>query len=213
LSVRLTLSYPVSANRYWATRVVKPKSGGAPIAVTYPTPEAKAYREEVTLRAREAGVREPLEGRLSLELFLYPRRPQDWERRMRKWGETWDDSVQCIDLGNCEKVLSDALQGTVIVNDSAFRRIVLERMEPDDLGARVEAVITAAQPQGQRQADLLPPETPPLPRAEALLRRLLLLGFERSEIDGLLWMHPAGVSVGAAAGRELELQLMEYLPA
>lgn len=112
-TVRLTLPYAISANRYWATRVVKPKSGGPPIAVTYPTAEAKAYKEEVALRARAAGVREPLQGRLSLELVLYPHRPQDWERRMRKLGEHWDDSVQCIDLGNCEKVLSDALQGVV----------------------------------------------------------------------------------------------------
>lgn len=212
-AVRLTLPYAISANRYWATRVVSPKGGGRAIAMTYVTPEAKAYREEVALRAKAAGVREPLQGRLSLELSLYPNRPQDWERRMRKLGEHWDDSVQCIDLGNCEKVLSDALQGTVIANDSAFRRIVLERMEPDELGARVEAVITAAEPQGPRQAGLLPPEPPPVPRAEALLRRLLLLGFERSEIDGLMWLHPAGVSVGAAAGREIELQLMEFLPA
>lgn len=135
-SLTLVLPYPVSSNRYWAHRVVKPK-GGKPMALVYVTPEAKEYRERVALIVRSAGVRLPITGRVRLRAELYPSRPQDWQRRMRKLGETWDDSVQCIDLGNAEKVMSDALQGIVIADDCMFRRIVLDRMEPDDKGARL----------------------------------------------------------------------------
>lgn len=137
--IHLTLPYPISANRYWATRVVptKPK----PRAMTYVTEEAKAYKTAVGLLAKAAGIREPYDGRIALTLRLYPNRPQDWARRARRDPYTWDDTVQCIDLGNCEKVLSDALNGVAWVDDNKHRRIVLERMEPDDRGPRVEVEI------------------------------------------------------------------------
>jgi crossover junction endodeoxyribonuclease RusA len=48
-----------------------------------------------------------------------------------------------MDLGNCEKVLSDALNGIAWLDDKQLRRIVLERCEPDDRGARVEIEIDA----------------------------------------------------------------------
>ena len=152
--IRLTLPYPISANRYWASRVIKAKATGKWMALTYITPEAKAYREEVALRVRVAGVREPLAGRVVLTIDLFPHRPQDWQTRMRKLGEAWDDSVQCIDLGNAEKVLSDALQGCAIGNDRGFWRIELNRREPDAAGARVEVTL-APLAVASRQADLL----------------------------------------------------------
>ena len=140
-SITLTLPYPISANRYWATRTVTPK-GGRAMALTYVTPEAKAFKEQVQLLARAAGVRAPILGRVQLEIKLYPHRPLDWQKRMRLAGAAWDDSVQCIDLGNAEKVLSDALKDVVMEDDKWIRRIVSERMEPDGQ-ARVVVTITA----------------------------------------------------------------------
>lgn len=154
--IQLTLPYPCSANRYWASRVIKAKASGKWMAMTYITPEAKAYREQVALIAASAGIRAPLVGRVELLLQLYPHRPLDWKTRMRKLGAAWDDTVQCIDLGNAEKVLSDALQGVVIGDDKTFRRIVLERMEPDDGGGRVVATIRSIAVH-QPQASLLEP--------------------------------------------------------
>lgn len=149
--IRLTLPYPISANRYWAHRVVK--IAGRWAAMTYTTPEARAYKQQVALIARAAGIRQQLTGRLLLMVDLYPHRPLDWEKRARKLGEDWDDSVQCIDLGNCEKVLSDALQGSVIENDRSFRRIELERREPD---GEARVVVTVRPIVVRRaQADLL----------------------------------------------------------
>jgi crossover junction endodeoxyribonuclease RusA len=107
------------------------------MAMTYVTPEAKTYRDAVAAIAKQSGLVAPLSGRIRLTAELFPHRPLDWERRMRKLGETWDDSVQCIDLGNAEKVMSDALQGIVFADDCMYRRIVLDRMEPDALGARL----------------------------------------------------------------------------
>ena len=134
--VRLTLPYPPSANRYWRTAVVGRR------AMVHLSSEAKAYREDVAWRARLAGVA-PIAGRVALTVRLFPHRPQDWQRRQRKDPEGWDDTVQCLDLGNCEKVLSDALNGVAWVDDKQHRRIVLERCTPDEHGARLEVEIEA----------------------------------------------------------------------
>lgn len=137
----LTLPYPISANRYWATRVIKPKGTHNYRAMTYVTKEAEDYRREVGAIASAAGLSSATPGRVVLHVQLYPNRPQDWAKRARKDPDTWDDTVMCIDLGNCEKVLSDALNGIAWADDKQLRRIVLERMEPDDKGARLEVVI------------------------------------------------------------------------
>jgi crossover junction endodeoxyribonuclease RusA len=134
--IELTLPYPISANRYWASRVIKAKATGKWMALTYVTPEAKAYREQCAWAASRV-ISKPFSGRIQCEVQLYPNRPQDWGRRVRKFGALWDDTVQCIDLGNAEKVMSDALQGIVFADDCMYRRIVLDRMEPDEHGARL----------------------------------------------------------------------------
>ena len=43
----------------------------------------------------------------------------------------WDDSVQCMDLDNAQKVLFDAMEGIVYANDNLIRRIEGERAVPD----------------------------------------------------------------------------------
>lgn len=137
--IELTFPYPVSANRYWRSFVPRGKSR----AIVTVSDEAKAYKAEVAWRARLAGIREPLTGRVGLLVRLYPARPQDWAKRSAKNPDCWDDDVRCLDLGNVEKVLSDALNGVAWADDKQLRRIVLERCEPDEKGARVEVEITA----------------------------------------------------------------------
>lgn len=135
MSVTLTLPYPISANRYWRALTINGH------AAMVPTKEAKAYKADVGWRAKLAGIRAPLAGRMSLQVRLFPARPQDWAKRAQRNPDGWDDDVRCIDLGNCEKVLSDALNGVAWVDDKQLRRILLERCEPDDRGARIEVVI------------------------------------------------------------------------
>ncbi len=132
----LTLPYPVSANRYWRSFVPR----GGKRAVTVVSDEAKEYRTAVGLLAKTQGMRIPLDGRVELTLRLYPARPQDWAKRAQRNPDTWDDDVRCIDLGNAEKVLCDALNGIAWIDDKQLRRISLERCEPDG-EARVEVTI------------------------------------------------------------------------
>lgn len=121
----LSLPYPISANRYWRTRV----KGN--LAMTYVSAEAKAYKQEVGWLAKAAGVRKPIAGRVSVDIRLYPKRPLDWARRAAKDPLCWDDTVQCLDLDNARKVLYDALTGVVFEDDSWVREDSGKRMEPD----------------------------------------------------------------------------------
>jgi crossover junction endodeoxyribonuclease RusA len=151
--ITLTLPYPISANRYWATRVIAPKGGGRPMAMTYVTPDAKTYRDEVLRIALAAGIVNPMPGRVAIAVQLFPHRPLDYAKRMRTLGAAWDDGVQCLDLDNANKVLLDSLKGVAIEDDKWVRQLSSERMEPDG-EARVVVRITqlaVAQP----QADLL----------------------------------------------------------
>lgn len=146
--IELVLPYPLSSNRYWKAITIPGRTMMAP------SKEAKAYKAEVGYRARQAGIRTPLLGRISLHLMLYPQRPQDWARRARINPHAWDDDVRCIDLGNAEKVLSDALNGIAWHDDKQHRRILLERMEPDG-DARVVVRITPMALMQAPQGDLL----------------------------------------------------------
>lgn len=137
-TIKLTLPYPVSANRYWRTYM--PKGFSAP--VTTLSAEAKDYKAAVRHLAKQAGVREPIACRVQIDYTLYPKRPQDWERRAAKNPLHWDDTVQCIDLDNAQKVLLDALKGVVIQDDGwQVRRIHAERGVPDG-EARIVVVVT-----------------------------------------------------------------------
>jgi crossover junction endodeoxyribonuclease RusA len=148
--IELTLPYPISANRYWRSFVPR----GHTRAIVTLSDEAKAFKNQVGWMCRAAGVREPIAGRVSIEILLYPKRPLDWERRMRKNPLAWDDDVQCLDLDNANKVLLDSLKGIAIDDDRWVRRIVSERMEPDG-EARVVVRITPLALPVTPQAELL----------------------------------------------------------
>lgn len=133
----IVLTLPVlSSNKYWRPARIGNR------ATIVPTKEAKQYKMQVQAIARAAGITEPIKGRTKLEIWLYPHRPLDWQKRQREHGAAWDDTVQCIDLGNCEKVLSDALNGICFEDDSWHREILKKRMEPDGNGYRVVVRIT-----------------------------------------------------------------------
>lgn len=147
--IYLTLPYPVSANRYWNAITIPGRTMMAP------SKEAKAYKAQVQRIATAAGLAAPMSCRVEMWIRLYPARPQDWAKRARLDPATWDDDVRCIDLGNAEKVLADALQGIVYVDDRWIWKQHKERMEPDAKGARVELAIRAMPPRVVPQAQLL----------------------------------------------------------
>lgn len=132
-TVTVILPYPISSNRYWRSYVPR----GHTRAIVVLSDEAKAYKSAVQRIAISAGINEPIKGRVSLSVELYPSRPADWAKRARKDPAKWDDTVQCLDLDNALKVTIDALKNTVIDDDRWVRRIDAQRMAPDEYPARL----------------------------------------------------------------------------
>lgn len=132
----VTLPYPISANRYWRQFTIGKR------VMSAPSSDATKYKRDVALLCRASGVCKPISGRVAIDVRLFPHRPQDWAKRQRLHGATWDDSVQCIDLDNANKVLLDALKGVAIDDDKWVRRLTSERMEPD---GEARVVVTISQ--------------------------------------------------------------------
>lgn len=144
MSIVLTLPV-LSANRYW-----RPVPIGKRVTIV-PTKEAKQYKAQVQAIARAAGLKTPIIGRVKIEVWFYPHRPLDWERRVRKLGPNWDDGVQAIDLDNGNKVLLDALKGMAFEDDRWVFQLLAQRMTPDEKGERMVVRISpipVIQPQG-----------------------------------------------------------------
>lgn len=147
--ITLVLPYPISANVYWRSRVIKAGPGRPQFVSTYVSAEAQAYKAQVAKIAASAGIRSPIFGRVAIAYVLYPHRPLDYKKRMAKDPMFWDDTVQCIDLDNAQKVLLDSLKGVVMDDDKFVREIVARRAEPDGESRLVVTItpIVAAQPQ------------------------------------------------------------------
>ncbi|CAM2143751.1 crossover junction endodeoxyribonuclease RusA [Pararobbsia alpina] len=159
--ITVRLPYPISANRYWRTRVITPKAGRSPIVSTYVSPEAKEFKAIVGEMLRSVGCVRPFTGRVAIAYTLFPNRPQDWKTRQRKHGDGWQDTVQCIDLDNAQKVLLDALKGIAFEDDVWVREITARRAEPDAEGARLVVTITPiVTPQPQTELPIAPPAQP-----------------------------------------------------
>lgn len=107
ITVRLPAA--ISTNRYWRTFR----------GMTVVSKEAKAYKQEAGLRARLAGLREPLTGPVSLVIRMLP--------KLTKKGEA--SKTRC-DLDNILKVAIDSLNGIAYVDDKQVVRILAEIGEP-----------------------------------------------------------------------------------
>jgi crossover junction endodeoxyribonuclease RusA len=107
------MPYPVSANVYW--RHFKGR--------TIVSKEAVAYKARVLSICRMVGVRLIESGPVAVHILLHP--------KMTKSGAA---NKTRIDLGNAEKVLSDALNGIAWTDDKQLERILLEVADPIDGG-------------------------------------------------------------------------------
>jgi len=144
----IVLTLPIfSANRY-----LMPVSRGKHLSIMN-TKEASTYKAEVRAAALAAGFQK-IVGRVKVELWMYPQRPKDWQKRMRKLGAHWDDSVRAIDADNITKLLLDGLKDSAFGDDKTVFQLLVSRMEPDDKPARVVVRISAI-PSAPPQASLI----------------------------------------------------------
>lgn len=119
-AVTLKLPYPVSANRYWRTFAYVARDTKKARAVTAPSDEAKAFKEECGWIAKAAGVRVPFTCHVEIRVRLVPA------------------NKVCMDLDNALKVTIDALKGVVYADDDQIMKITAERADADPTGKRLE---------------------------------------------------------------------------
>lgn len=122
--MKFTLPYPISANRYWRSFVPR----GHSRAIVCVSDEAKAYKNHAGWIAKAAGVTQPLRYNIEMRLTLVPA------------------NGVCMDLDNCLKVAIDSLKGVCYLDDRQVYRIVAERANPDQKGARLEVEIVRYEP-------------------------------------------------------------------
>lgn len=161
----LVLPYPISANRYWRTRVIAAK-GRPPFVSTYVSSEAKDFKADVARRIALARMPK-IEGPFEIAFTLFPHRPLDWATRARRDPNGWQYGVQCIDLDNASKVLLDALKGLLFDDDRWLQRISGTRAIPDQHPERVVVAVRRWEPVPVQPGLALElpalPKSPPMP--------------------------------------------------
>lgn len=136
--IRIEVSYPPSANRYKLPRIIPVRRGSQPAITWYLSKEAKAFKEEVAWRAKQAGIRSPVSGFVRVVLTLIPHQPKDVADRARKDPKLWPLTVQSLDVGNVEKVALDALNGLAWNDDRQIEELIVRRAEPGQQGLVIE---------------------------------------------------------------------------
>lgn len=135
----LTLPKPISANRCWQIIKIGKRM------MNVPTKEAKQYKKDVAAIALQAGIRKPLDGRVQIDMKIFPDRPLDWAKRMAKDPLNWADTVRAFDIDNTMKATFDAMKDILFNDDKFVWALTAQKMEPDEHGARIIVKITKLQ--------------------------------------------------------------------
>ncbi len=112
MTIKLTLPYPVSTNRYWRTAVVNGR------ARTYSSKEANDYRRAVQRLAKAERVKAH-DGDYKIILRVHPK------LTARKTA-----SKVCVDIDNALKVALDALQGVLYHDDKQVKELNVSYGQP-----------------------------------------------------------------------------------
>lgn len=134
--ITITLPYPPSANRYWRSYVPK----GWTRALVVVSEEAKQFKANAGWRAKAAGIREPLQGLIAIELTLHPKLTAASRQRAKRDPNGWDEDAECIDLDNAVKVTLDALKGIAFEDDRRVFQLLARRGLPDGDGKLVVTI-------------------------------------------------------------------------
>lgn len=110
--MKVTLPYPVSANRYW--RSFRGRDGGTVVVLS---DEAQSYKAQVGWLVKAAGLRTPISGLIELRIVLHP---------IQRKTITAKDA-RCMDLDNALKVTIDAMNGIAYSDDGKIRKLTAER--------------------------------------------------------------------------------------
>lgn len=117
--VNIIAPYPISLNKY--LRIFKNR--------TYRTKEANQYKATCVELARKAGVKEPFDGFVEVDIELYPKLT-DSGLKLSKKDPQWMFKVQSIDVDNSLKVLIDAFNTVIYSDDKKIVSLSVKKCVP-----------------------------------------------------------------------------------
>ena len=117
--VNIIAPYPISLNKY--LRIFQNR--------TYRTKEANEYKANCLLLAKQAGVLEPFNEFVVVEIELYPKLT-DTGTKLAKKDSLWMFKVQSIDVDNSLKVLIDSFNKVIYTDDKKIVSLTIKKCIP-----------------------------------------------------------------------------------
>jgi crossover junction endodeoxyribonuclease RusA len=117
--VTLLGPYPISLNKY--LRIVQGRN--------YRTKEANDFKEKFQQLAKNAGVIEPMDGFVEVDIVLYPKMTKTCIKLAKK-DPLYYLKIQCLDVDNCLKVLLDSFNKVIYTDDKKIVKLSIRKGVP-----------------------------------------------------------------------------------
>jgi hypothetical protein len=105
---------------------------------TYTDAKTIDYETHVALKARQAiGASDPLKGALTVFLYLRFAIPPSYSKRRKEACLAGLEYPKRVDIDNCYKSITDAINGIVYVDDSQIVEAHIKKVYAEDAGANV----------------------------------------------------------------------------
>ena len=105
---------------------------------TYTDSKTLEYETHVAMKARQAiGASEPLKGHLTVFLYLRFAVPPSYSKKRRQACLAGEEYPKKVDLDNCYKSITDAINGIVYVDDSQIVQAHITKLYHEVAGANI----------------------------------------------------------------------------
>ena len=117
--VTLLGPYPISLNKY--LRIINNRN--------YRSKEANEFKEKFQLIARNAGITEPMDGYVEVDITIYPKMTKTCTKLAKK-DCLYYLKIQCLDVDNCLKVLLDSFNKVIYTDDKKIVKLSITKGIP-----------------------------------------------------------------------------------
>jgi crossover junction endodeoxyribonuclease RusA len=117
--IKIIGPYPVSLNAY--KKIVNNR--------LYRTKEANDFTEKLQELVREAGLYEPFDGFVEVDIIIYPKLTKT-AIKLQKKDPLYYLKIQCLDVDNCLKVLLDSFNKIIYTDDKKIVKLNICKGKP-----------------------------------------------------------------------------------
>lgn len=117
--VTLLGPYPISLNKY--LRICNNRN--------FRTKEANEFKDKFQQLARNAGITEPMDGFVEVDIVIYPKMTKTCTKLAKK-DPLYYLKIQCLDVDNCLKVLLDSFNKIIYTDDKKIVKLSISKGIP-----------------------------------------------------------------------------------